>query len=63
MFLVYALDVQERMHISIQELEKQDNYRNEFLATLAHELRNPLGPIMSGASILETVDDDKRVKE
>ena len=29
-------DVQERMHISIQELEKQDNYRNEFLATLAH---------------------------
>ena len=51
MFLVYALDVQERMHISIQELEKQDNYRNEFLATLAHELRNPRGPIMSGASI------------
>jgi len=62
MFLVYALDVQERMHISIQELEKQDNYRNEFLATLAHELRNPLGPIMSGASILETVDDDKTRK-
>ncbi|MEM7267136.1 MAG: ATP-binding protein, partial [Pseudomonadota bacterium] len=62
MFLVYALDVQERMHISIQELEKQDNYRNEFLATLAHELRNPLGPIMSGASILETVDDEKTRK-
>ncbi|MEC8374043.1 MAG: GAF domain-containing protein, partial [Pseudomonadota bacterium] len=39
MFLVYALDVQERMHNNIQELEKQDNYRNEFLATLAHELR------------------------
>ncbi len=58
MFLVYALEVQERMHISIQELEKQDKYRNEFLATLAHELRNPLGPIMSGASILETVDDE-----
>ncbi|WP_394221318.1 ATP-binding protein [Alteromonas gracilis] len=63
MFLVYALDVQERMHTSIQELEKQDNYRNEFLATLAHELRNPLGPIMSGASILETVDDDKTRKK
>ncbi|WP_232366290.1 hybrid sensor histidine kinase/response regulator [Salinimonas sediminis] len=58
MFLVYALEVQERMHISIKELEKQDQYRNEFLATLAHELRNPLGPIMSGASILETVDDE-----
>ncbi len=58
MFLVYALDVQERMHISIQELEKQDQYRNEFLATLAHELRNPLGPIMSGASILESTDDE-----
>ena len=62
MFLVYALDVQERMHNNIQELEKQDNYRNEFLATLAHELRNPLGPIMSGASILETVDDDQTRK-
>ncbi len=58
MFLVYALEVQERMHISIKELEKQDKYRNEFLATLAHELRNPLGPIVSGASILETVDDE-----
>jgi light-regulated signal transduction histidine kinase (bacteriophytochrome)/CheY-like chemotaxis protein len=62
MFLVYALDVQERMHNNIQELEKQDNYRNEFLATLAHELRNPLGPIMSGASNLETVDDDQTRK-
>lgn len=58
MFLVYALEVQERMHISIEELEKQDQYRNEFLATLAHELRNPLGPIMSGASILESASDD-----
>ena len=58
MFLVYALEVQERMHISIEELEKQDQYRNEFLATLAHELRNPLGPIMSGANILETVSDE-----
>ncbi|MCW8090418.1 ATP-binding protein [Alteromonas sp. ASW11-130] len=62
MFLVYALDVQERMHISIQELEKQDQYRNEFLATLAHELRNPLGPIMSGASILESTDDEATKK-
>ncbi|WP_232365083.1 GAF domain-containing sensor histidine kinase [Salinimonas marina] len=62
MFLVYALEVQERMHISIKELEKQDKYRNEFLATLAHELRNPLGPIMSGASILETVDDESTRK-
>ncbi|NMH60493.1 ATP-binding protein [Alteromonas ponticola] len=62
MFLVYALDVQERMHISIQELEKQDQYRNEFLATLAHELRNPLGPIMSGASILESTDDESTKK-
>lgn len=58
MFLVYALEVQERMHVSLAELEKQDRYRNEFLATLAHELRNPLGPIMSGAGILETVEDE-----
>lgn len=54
MFLVYALDMQDRMHNSLTNLKKQDQYRNEFLATLAHELRNPLAPIATGVALLES---------
>lgn len=53
MFLVHALEVQERMRKNVFDLEKQDRHKNEFLATLAHELRNPLAPISTGVSLLE----------
>ncbi len=33
-------------------LRAADNNKNEFLATLAHELRNPLSPIRSAAALL-----------
>ena len=39
-----------RCHAS--RLVEADRYKNEFLATLAHELRNPLAPIQTGLSIL-----------
>lgn len=39
-----------RNHAS--RLVEADRYKNEFLATLAHELRNPLAPIQTGLSIL-----------
>ena len=35
------------------ELVRADRYKNEFLATLAHELRNPLAPIRNGLSVLK----------
>jgi PAS domain S-box-containing protein len=35
-----------------RELEQADARKNEFLALLAHELRNPLGPIRHAAKIL-----------
>jgi signal transduction histidine kinase/ActR/RegA family two-component response regulator len=35
------------------DLFEADRYKNEFLATLAHELRNPLAPIRNGISILK----------
>lgn len=54
-----AADLIER-NISTQSLQRQaaelveaDRYKNEFLATLAHELRNPLAPIRNGLSILK----------
>ncbi|QJX00534.1 PAS domain S-box protein [Frigoriglobus tundricola] len=35
-------------------LQEQDRRKDEFLATLAHELRNPLAPIRNGVQILRT---------
>jgi signal transduction histidine kinase len=35
-----------------QELRKSDRRKNEFLAMLAHELRNPLAPIRNALEIL-----------
>lgn len=52
-FTAYALETQERMRRNISDLRKQDEYKNAFLATLAHELRNPLGPISAGLAVLE----------
>jgi PAS domain S-box-containing protein len=39
-------------------LIEADRRKDEFLATLAHELRNPLAPIRSGLEIIRRVIDD-----
>ncbi|EAZ93294.1 ATP-binding protein [Crocosphaera chwakensis] len=52
-FMAHALDTQEQMSNNLSELEENDRYKNEFLATLAHELRNPLSPLATGLSLLE----------
>ena len=42
-----------------RELETADRHKNEFLAMLAHELRNPLAPIRNSSEVLaRTVVDD-----
>ena len=40
------------------DLSQADRLKNEFLATLAHELRNPLAPIRSGIALLERKTHD-----
>lgn len=46
-----------------QELVKADQRKDEFLATLAHELRNPLAPIRTGLQILSKMPSaDERSK-
>ena len=44
-------DVTERVRAE-EALRQADQRKNEFLAMLAHELRNPLAPIASGAQLL-----------
>jgi PAS domain S-box-containing protein len=39
-----------------ERLQKADQRKNEFLATLAHELRNPLAPIRNAVEILKRPD-------
>lgn len=37
-------------------LREQDRHKDEFIATLAHELRNPLAPLRTGVDILAAAD-------
>ena len=41
------------------DLETASTRKDEFLAMLAHELRNPLSPIMNGAQMLDRVAGDE----
>lgn len=41
-------------------LREQDQRKNEFLATLAHELRNPLAPLRTGLDLLRFSESDER---
>jgi PAS domain S-box-containing protein len=46
-----------------QDLRASNSRKDEFLAMLAHELRNPLAPIATGAQLLEQCAyDEKRVR-
>jgi two-component system CheB/CheR fusion protein len=41
---------------TLDELKEADRRKDEFLAMLSHELRNPLAPILSAVEILKLVD-------
>jgi PAS domain S-box-containing protein len=49
------VDVHERER-ALQDLKEADRQKDEFLAMLSHELRNPLAPILSAVEILRHVD-------
>ena len=44
-------------------LREADRRKDEFLATLAHELRNPLAPIRTGLQILQLAGEDRAAAE
>src|SRR5699024_6348055 len=49
---VEGSDVTERKHIE-DELRAANRQKDQFLAMLAHELRNPLAPITTAAQLLQ----------
>ena len=55
-----GIDITDRVR-AVEALQEADRRKDEFLATLAHELRNPLAPISSGLHILRTAGDNQQV--
>jgi PAS domain S-box-containing protein len=50
-------DITERKELQ-QAMQEADRRKNEFLATLAHELRNPLAPILNSLHLLKSARSD-----
>lgn len=50
-------DAQADLAHQAEQLRRADRLKNEFLATLAHELRNPLAPIMTGLELVADSPD------
>ncbi|HUE13782.1 MAG TPA: ATP-binding protein [Planctomycetaceae bacterium] len=46
-----------------EELREQDRHKDEFLATLAHELRNPLAPIRNALQVMRLARNDPAALE
>jgi PAS domain S-box-containing protein len=51
-----SMDITERKEAE-HALREADRRKDEFLATLAHELRNPLSPVRTGLQVLNLTDD------
>jgi PAS domain S-box-containing protein len=56
------MDVTQRKRIE-EALKEADQRKNEFLATLAHELRNPLAPLRNGLQAMKLAGDDAETVE
>ncbi|HET6423610.1 MAG TPA: ATP-binding protein [Planctomycetaceae bacterium] len=50
----------ERTRI-VAQLREADRKKDDFIALLAHELRNPLAPVRNGLEVLQLAGDDVRV--
>jgi signal transduction histidine kinase len=54
-----CVDLTEHKHVE-DVLRESDRRKDEFLATLAHELRNPLAPIRNALEVLRIAGGDSR---
>jgi len=46
----------EREHLLVQELQALDSYKSQLIATVSHELKNPLTAVLGHLEILESVE-------
>jgi signal transduction histidine kinase len=53
--IAFVLDISERRHAE-EALREADRRKDEFLAILSHELRNPLAPIRNSVYLLSRVE-------
>jgi signal transduction histidine kinase/FixJ family two-component response regulator len=58
----YVTATYERIRL-IRELKDADRRKDEFLATLAHELRNPLAPIRNSLDVMRLASSEPNVIE
>ncbi|MEO8922900.1 MAG: PAS domain S-box protein, partial [Caldimonas sp.] len=56
----YAAVAYERLRL-ISDLRKADRQKDDFIALLAHELRNPLAPIRTGLQVLRLSQDETAI--
>jgi PAS domain S-box-containing protein len=54
-----CVDITERKEAELR-LQRADRVRSEFLAMLAHELRNPMAPLVNSVALLERGSSDPR---
>ena len=52
-----------RLESTMGALKEADRRKDEFLATLAHELRNPLAPVMHAVKLMESDAADDRQRQ
>lgn len=48
----------KRLEDAIERIKREDEAKSRFIATLAHELRNPLAPLMSSLEIMKLEQPD-----
>lgn len=53
--------IEEEQRRRAEQLAEADRRKDEFLATLAHELRNPLAPIRNALQVMSLAGDDPRI--
>jgi PAS domain S-box-containing protein len=54
--------LEDELRRRAEALKEADRRKNEFLAVLAHELRNPLAPVATSLQILKRIGGDERTE-